>query len=303
MYKLHKMRIVVIGAGIIGVTSAVELSKLGHEVTLVDQLEDVCLGTSAENTGHLISSPLSKLTLPTRIHFPLIFNRKFWTFIYEYISTPATHITPKWDVTRIDSKVFAKQLLKTQNIKTLFNTQVTGFYISSTSPKVESVETTKGSLNTDGVVIAAGIESANLFEILGAQDKLPLLPVRGYSLTIEAYKRKANLEGKVIWTNGHIHGTIFESGKTRVSGYADVGTTHEHSRCRTLQEHAKRMFPLQHWHNAKCWSGVRPLTPTFAPYIQRVKPFKNVWTNTGHGFWGTMRSVWSAKRLGNLIDK
>ena len=56
MYKLHKMRIVVIGAGIIGVTSAVELSKLGHEVTLVDQLEDVCLGTSAENTGHLISS-------------------------------------------------------------------------------------------------------------------------------------------------------------------------------------------------------------------------------------------------------
>jgi D-amino-acid dehydrogenase len=45
------MRIVVLGGGVIGVTTAYELLKDGHEVTLVEREADVALGTSFANAG------------------------------------------------------------------------------------------------------------------------------------------------------------------------------------------------------------------------------------------------------------
>lgn len=45
------MRVLVLGGGVIGVTTAYELLKDGHEVTLIEREPDVALGTSFANAG------------------------------------------------------------------------------------------------------------------------------------------------------------------------------------------------------------------------------------------------------------
>lgn len=45
------MRVLVLGGGVIGVTTAYELLKDGHEVTLIEREADVALGTSFANAG------------------------------------------------------------------------------------------------------------------------------------------------------------------------------------------------------------------------------------------------------------
>lgn len=47
------MKVVVLGAGVIGVSSAYELACDGHQVTVIDQREDVALETSFANGGQL----------------------------------------------------------------------------------------------------------------------------------------------------------------------------------------------------------------------------------------------------------
>lgn len=45
------MKVIVLGAGIVGVTSAYELAKAGHEVTVVDRQPGPALETSYANAG------------------------------------------------------------------------------------------------------------------------------------------------------------------------------------------------------------------------------------------------------------
>ena len=286
------MKIVVVGAGIIGVTSAVELAELGHSVTLIDKNEDICLEASDKNAGHLLSKPLSKFTLPTRIHFPVILEQNFWKFLYKYITEPAVHISPFWNKTIIDSKQYCRNLIqKHTSIQLMLKTKITGFSVKE--KRVTQLETENGTINTDAVVICAGIGSSRLLDSLGVGNRYPLLSVRGYSLTVSEIPDDA---GATIKTDGHLHATVFEN-KTRVCGFADVGSPHQPGRCTELQKYALRMFPNLNWKKATCWSAVRPLTPNFVPYIGRVKPFLNLWINTGHGFWGVQRSQWSACML------
>jgi len=49
------MKVIVLGAGVIGVTSAYELACDGHDVTVIDQREGVALDTSFANGGQLSS--------------------------------------------------------------------------------------------------------------------------------------------------------------------------------------------------------------------------------------------------------
>jgi D-amino-acid dehydrogenase len=58
------MRVVVVGAGVIGVTSAYYLSKAGFEVTVVDRADEVASGASHANGGQLSYSFTDALAKP-----------------------------------------------------------------------------------------------------------------------------------------------------------------------------------------------------------------------------------------------
>jgi len=53
------LKIVVIGAGIVGVTTAYEFAERGHEVTLIDRREGAGLETSFANGGQLGASEVA----------------------------------------------------------------------------------------------------------------------------------------------------------------------------------------------------------------------------------------------------
>ncbi len=64
------MRIVVLGGGVVGVTTAYQLQKDGHDVVLVERNSEVCAGTSWGNAGMIApghsfvwSSPTAPITL------------------------------------------------------------------------------------------------------------------------------------------------------------------------------------------------------------------------------------------------
>ncbi|MBL4691962.1 MAG: D-amino acid dehydrogenase [Magnetovibrio sp.] len=61
------MKIIVLGAGIIGVTTAYELSRDGHEVIVVEQREDVGLETSFANGGQLAANHAEPWAAPGTI--------------------------------------------------------------------------------------------------------------------------------------------------------------------------------------------------------------------------------------------
>jgi len=61
------MKIIVLGAGIIGVTTAYELCRDGHEVTVIEQREDVGLETSFANGGQLAANHAEPWAAPGTI--------------------------------------------------------------------------------------------------------------------------------------------------------------------------------------------------------------------------------------------
>lgn len=58
------MKVVVLGAGVIGVSSAYELACDGHDVTVIERCEDVALETSFANGGQLSSDHGEPLAAP-----------------------------------------------------------------------------------------------------------------------------------------------------------------------------------------------------------------------------------------------
>lgn len=80
------MKVVVLGAGIIGVTSAYQLAKAGHEVTVIDRQQGPALETSFANAGEVsfgYCSPWAAPGIPMKAikwlfmhHAPLILRPK-----------------------------------------------------------------------------------------------------------------------------------------------------------------------------------------------------------------------------------
>ena len=76
------MRVIVLGAGVIGVTSAYYLAKEGHEVTVIDRQPGPALETSFANAGEIspgYASPWAAPGIPMKAvkwlfmhHAPLI---------------------------------------------------------------------------------------------------------------------------------------------------------------------------------------------------------------------------------------
>lgn len=94
------MRILVIGGGVIGVTTAFELSRGGAEVTLIEREADVALATSAGNAGVIAPgyvTPWAAPGMPTKIlrylfqpTAPVIYrprlDRQQWAWVRAWLS-------------------------------------------------------------------------------------------------------------------------------------------------------------------------------------------------------------------------
>ena len=166
---------------------------------------------------------------------------------------------------------------------------------------VRGVITSRGKLPADTVVVALGSYSPLLLKPFGF--KLPVYPVKGYSLTIPITDASRAPESTVMDETFKIAITrlgdrIRVGGMAEISGYTnDLG----HARRRTLEHSVMDLFPGGDASKGSFWSGLRPMTPDGTPVIGATK-IAGLYLNTGHGTLGWTMSSGSARVIADLVS-
>ncbi|OLP46911.1 D-amino acid dehydrogenase [Rhizobium oryziradicis] len=173
--------------------------------------------------------------------------------------------------------------------------------IQSDGSKITGVATDKGVVKSDTYVVALGSYSPILLKPLGI--KLPVYPVKGYSLTIPIVDPSKSPESTVMDETYKIAITrlgdrIRVGGMAEISGYTnDLGQ----ARRRTLEHSVTDLFPGGDLSKANFWSGLRPMTPDGTPVIGATR-LTNLYINSGHGTLGWTMSCGSARMLSDVIS-
>ncbi|MBZ7925948.1 D-amino acid dehydrogenase [Ensifer adhaerens] len=166
--------------------------------------------------------------------------------------------------------------------------------------RVRGVVTAHGTLQADAVVVALGSFSPLLVRPHGI--RLPVYPVKGYSLTIPITDASRAPESTVMDETFKIAITRLGD-RIRVGGMAEIsGYTNDLGEPRrlTLQHSVTDLFPGGDVSKASFWSGLRPMTPDGTPVIGATK-VEGLYLNTGHGTLGWTMSSGSARVIADLV--
>ncbi|OCP00629.1 MULTISPECIES: D-amino acid dehydrogenase [unclassified Ensifer] len=167
--------------------------------------------------------------------------------------------------------------------------------------RIRGVVTAHGTLQADAVVVALGSFSPLLVRPHGI--RLPVYPVKGYSLTIPITDAARAPESTVMDETFKIAITRLGD-RIRVGGMAEIsGYTNDLGEPRrlTLQHSVTDLFPGGDVSKASFWSGLRPMTPDGTPVIGATK-VAGLYLNTGHGTLGWTMSSGSARVVADLVS-
>jgi D-amino-acid dehydrogenase len=152
--------------------------------------------------------------------------------------------------------------------------------------RLAAVETDRGDLQPDAVVVCLGAESNQLLHPLGV--KTNIYPMRGYSVTLPSLETSNSVS---ITDPGSK--TVFSrlGDEVRIAGFADfVGfrTGKDAVRTETLVHTARATAPAIADFTSQSkseWGGFRPMTPDSRPLLGPTA-IKGIHLNTGHGMLG-----------------
>ena len=157
-------------------------------------------------------------------------------------------------------------------------------------------------LTADAYVVALGSYSPLLMRPLGI--RLPIYPVKGYSVTIPITDSTATPH---VSLTDEEHKLVFSrlGERLRVAGTAEL-TGYDSSvnelRCAAILRRAAELFPRAgDFGSALRWAGLRPATPSNLPYVSRTK-YRNLLLNTGHGTLGWTMACGSGRVLADLVS-
>jgi D-amino-acid dehydrogenase len=167
--------------------------------------------------------------------------------------------------------------------------------------KVSGVATSQGVLAADAFVLAAGIQSRTL--AASARIKLPLYPLKGYSLTAPIGAGHCAPEISVTdFERKILYARIGDS--LRVAAMVDMvgeDVSIDPQRIDGLVRMARETMPnAADYEQVSPWAGLRPATPDSAPIIGRT-PLSNLWLNAGHGPLGFTFACGTANLLARLM--
>ncbi len=156
-------------------------------------------------------------------------------------------------------------------------------------------------LSGDAVVVAAGSFSPSLVRPLGL--RLPVYPVKGYSLTVPIAHPDRAPESTLLDESYKIAITRLGD-RIRVGGMAEISGYRlgiQEPRRRTLTHSLESLFPGAGDHRqASYWAGLRPMTPDGTPVVGAT-PCKGLFLNTGHGTLGWTMACGSARVVADAI--
>ena len=168
--------------------------------------------------------------------------------------------------------------------------------------RVTAVQTDAGKISGDAFVLAMGSYSPMLARPLGI--KLPVYPVKGYSITVPIKDASKAPESTIMDETYKIAITRLGD-RIRVGGMAEIAgfdmTLHPKRRA-TLVHSVEDLFGgAGDQSQATFWCGLRPMTPDGTPIVGR-SPIANLFLNTGHGTLGWTMAAGSGRLMDDLIS-
>ena len=193
--------------------------------------------------------------------------------------------------------------LPAAGVELVRNAEVTGFERSG--GKVSKVIAGDQAFTADEVVMATGSwgrETAKLLDL-----DIPLMPGRGYSVTLEDSPYKINYPS--ILVEGRVALTPMDGNKIRFGGTMEI-TSHKTpprmNRVQGILDAVKRFYPefdVPLPPKEKIWYGYRPCSADGLPFIGRVKKLSNVTVATGHSMLGLSLGAGTGKLVSELVNR
>jgi D-amino-acid dehydrogenase len=174
--------------------------------------------------------------------------------------------------------------LEGEGLQTMWGASVLG--LIEQGGRVTGVWTDKGGVEADAVVVALGPEAAPFLEQHGV--RLPVYPVKGYSLHVEGAKGNAgpridgvDKDAGIAWRR---QGD--EIRLTTGAVFAGHDRSVDPAAIARLKSFGNRLFPgnAAAMETGQAWAGFRPMTPKGLPVVREQQP--GLWLNIGHGHMG-----------------
>jgi D-amino-acid dehydrogenase len=178
-------------------------------------------------------------------------------------------------------------------------TTVTG--IVTDGDAVARVATDKGEFAGDAYVLALGSYSPKLARAIGI--RLPIYPVKGYSLTIPIGNRPH--PPVIASVDEHNLVAISRFGDrlrvTATAEFAGYDKSHRPADFAFMKGVTQSLYPEgADYDRAEMWAGLRPMTPTNLPLLGRQR-YRNLFINAGHGHMGWTMSHGTSRIVADLI--
>ena len=168
--------------------------------------------------------------------------------------------------------------------------------------RIIAVHTSEGRVTADAFVLALGSHSPMLVREFGI--KLPVYPVKGYSITVPIVDA-ARAPVSTVMDETHKIAITRLGDRIRVGGMAEIAGF-------DMSLNAKRQATLTHsvedlfggagnQSKATFWCGLRPMTPDGTPIVGR-SPIANLFLNTGHGTLGWTMAAGSGRVLADIVS-
>ena len=200
-----------------------------------------------------------------------------------------------------DCQRFTSELAKSAvdlGVKFLFSRHVES--LAADGNRILGVRVGDELLRADRYVVAMGSYSRDL--LLPLEIRIPVYPVKGYSLTIPLTNERLAPVSTVLDETYKIALTRFDN-RIRVGGMAELGGFDHHlnpARRATLEMVTRELFPGGDLERASFWTGLRPMTPDGPPVIGGTR-YSNLLLNTGHGTLGWTMACGSARLVSDIM--
>lgn len=193
--------------------------------------------------------------------------------------------------------------MKNHGVQLHPNEAVTGF--EKHRKHVSRVLTNAGTYAADLVVMATGSWSREMASLLNL--RLPLMPGRGYSITLEDSPFRLNYPA--ILVEGRVAITPMDGNKIRFGGTMEITATSTPPRISRVQgilNSVKKFLPdfqIPVPPIEKVWYGYRPCSPDGLPYIGRLRNWENCIVATGHAMIGLSLGAGTGKLVSELANE
>jgi D-amino-acid dehydrogenase len=193
--------------------------------------------------------------------------------------------------------------LRHAGVEFRINETVTGF--DTLNGTIKSVKTSRNIYKAETVILASGSWSRELAKEVGL--KIPIMPGRGYSLTMSDSPN--HLNHPAVLMEGRVAITPMDGNKIRFGGTMEITRTNEPPRMNRVKGIIDAVsnylpdFKIPLPSEKEIWYGFRPCSADGLPFIGRSSIVKNLVIATGHAMIGMSLGAGTGKLVSEIANE